>query len=119
MPRVSEGSFVVDARRLLASWLDAPKPMFRRGNNDHGADFVVEQGRTRLVVECKATSESAGVGLAIAQVKAIASQVHRTAVPVVAVPFMGEVGKRLCAEAGVCWFDLSGNAHIVAPGLRI
>jgi hypothetical protein len=39
--------------------------------------------------------------------------------PVVAVPFMGDVGKRLCADAGVSWFDLSGNAHIVAPGLRI
>jgi hypothetical protein len=32
---------------------------------------------------------------------------------------MGEVGKRLCEEADVSWFDLSGNAHIVAPGLRI
>jgi hypothetical protein len=32
---------------------------------------------------------------------------------------MGEVGKRLCADGGVSWFDLSGNAHVVAPGLRI
>jgi hypothetical protein len=32
---------------------------------------------------------------------------------------MGEVGRRLCEEANVSWFDLSGNAHIVAPGLRI
>ena len=39
--------------------------------------------------------------------------------PIVAVPYMGDVGKKLCADAGVSWFDLSGNARIVAPGLRI
>jgi len=41
------------------------------------------------------------------------------AVPVVAVPYMGDLGKRLCAEADVSWFDLSGNADIDAPGLRV
>ena len=34
------------------------------------------------------------------------------------VPYMGEVGQRLCEEAKVCWLDLSGNAHF-APGLRV
>jgi DNA-binding MarR family transcriptional regulator len=37
----------------------------------------------------------------------------------VAVPYMGEVGQRLCEEAEVCWLDLSGNAHLAAPGLRV
>ena len=32
---------------------------------------------------------------------------------------MVERGRRLCADAGVSWLDLSCNAHIVAPGLRI
>ncbi|MBI5544972.1 MAG: helix-turn-helix domain-containing protein, partial [Deltaproteobacteria bacterium] len=36
-----------------------------------------------------------------------------------AVPYMGEVGRKVCAEAGVGWLDLSGNAHIIAPGLRV
>jgi hypothetical protein len=40
-------------------------------------------------------------------------------VPIVAVPFMGETGRRLCAEAGVSWVDLSGNAWIDAPGQQI
>lgn len=40
-------------------------------------------------------------------------------VPVVAVPYMGETGRRLCAEAGVSWIDLSGNAWIEAPGKQI
>ncbi len=32
---------------------------------------------------------------------------------------MGDVGKRLCAEAGIGWLDLSGNACLSAPGLRV
>ncbi len=41
------------------------------------------------------------------------------AIPLVATPFMGESGRARCDEAGVGWFDLSGNASIRAPGLRI
>ncbi len=37
----------------------------------------------------------------------------------VAVPFMGETGRQLCQEKGVGYVDLSGNAHIEAPGLLI
>jgi len=40
-------------------------------------------------------------------------------VPLVAVPFMGDAGRKLCAEADVAWLDLSGNARIFAPGLYI
>jgi DNA-binding MarR family transcriptional regulator len=29
------------------------------------------------------------------------------------------VGRQLCAEAGVNWLDLSGNAHLEAPGLHV
>jgi hypothetical protein len=32
---------------------------------------------------------------------------------------MGEAGRQRCEAAGVSWFDLSGNARIVGPGLRI
>jgi hypothetical protein len=32
---------------------------------------------------------------------------------------MGSVGQRICERADVSWIDLSGNAHIVAPGVRI
>lgn len=38
---------------------------------------------------------------------------------VLMVPFMGEKGHAICEEAGVCWLDLSGNAQIIAPGLRV
>jgi hypothetical protein len=35
------------------------------------------------------------------------------------VPFMTDAGRRACEGARLPWFDLSGNAHIVAPGLRV
>ena len=40
-------------------------------------------------------------------------------VPVVAVPFMGETGRRICAEAKLSWIDLSGNTWIDAPNRQI
>lgn len=41
------------------------------------------------------------------------------AVPVVVVPYMGAAGARMCDASGVNWLDLSGNAAIHAPGLRV
>jgi hypothetical protein len=32
---------------------------------------------------------------------------------------MGPAGRERCEEAKVGWLDLSGNAHLVAPGLRV
>jgi predicted transcriptional regulator len=40
-------------------------------------------------------------------------------VPIIAVPYMGETGRRLSQEAGVSWIDLSGNAWIDAPGRHV
>ena len=35
------------------------------------------------------------------------------------VPFMTKRGKDFCSMTDVSWFDLSGNAHIITPRLRI
>ncbi len=48
-----------------------------------------------------------------------ASKAGKRAIPVVAVPFMGPAGRARCEEANVGWLDLSGNAHLVGPGLRV
>ncbi|MCC6157884.1 MAG: MarR family transcriptional regulator [Deltaproteobacteria bacterium] len=40
-------------------------------------------------------------------------------VPLVAVPYMGEVGRRLCENADIGWIDLSGNALIRAKDLFV
>lgn len=84
-----------------------------------GVDLVVSAGRFNFVVECKASGDAAPVGSAVRTVKEFAARSKKKNIPLVAVPFMGQVGKRLSEEAGVCWLDLSGNAHLVAPGLRV
>lgn len=40
-------------------------------------------------------------------------------IPLLAVPYMGATGQMACKAAGRSWIDLSGNADIQAPGLRI
>ena len=107
------------AQELLAEWLGVPASAFRAGARvgDEEIDLLVKSDWGRLVVEFKGSAATASVRGAIEQVRRLASAPHHIAV--VAVPHMGEVGRRLCEEEGVSWFDLSGNAHLVARGLRI
>ncbi len=106
------------ARRLLEEWL-GDSPTASTSTRDAGVDLLVNYGTRRLVVEVKGSAGAAVVGNAISQAKQYAAAISRSAIPVIAVPFMGDVGRGLCDEAGVSWFDLSGNARILAPGLRI
>lgn len=83
------------------------------------ADAVIELAGATLVVEYKGSGATAPISAAIEQVKRSASAVGRRAIPLVVVPFMGPVGRRRCEEAQVAWLDLSGNARIFAPGIRV
>jgi hypothetical protein len=116
-----ERTAVAESRHLLTTWLGPPKPRFRTEKSDDSAvDIVIEQGRNRFVVaQLKAASSSASVGTALEQLKSYAAHVGRNVTPILGVLYMGDAGRRLCSEAQVSWFDLSGNANIVAPGIRI
>jgi hypothetical protein len=82
-------------------------------------DAVVAAVGQRFVVELGAAG-SAGPVMRWAERAADAAEaLGEGAIPVVAVPYMGPSGKEACARAGVSWLDLSGNARIVAPGIRI
>lgn len=83
-------------------------------------DLIAQAGGFIFVVECKSKGEAASAVIAARQVRAYAEHFKKKAIPVVAVPYMGEVGRKLCDEAGVSWLDLSGNAHLFGPpGLRV
>jgi hypothetical protein len=119
----SEASALAQATRLLGGWLDAPEiraePRVRAEHHVLQPDLVIEHGKLRMVVEYKASGDAAAVGHAIEQAKRYATALGKSTLPIVATSFMGPVGQRLCDEADVSWFDISGNAHIVGPGLRI
>lgn len=83
------------------------------------ADAIVEIAGNIFVIEWKGSSAVARVADAARQARRYAAKVGKRALPVVAVPFMGPAGRARCEEASVGWLDLSGNAHLVGPGLRV
>jgi hypothetical protein len=107
------------AESLLKGWLSGDAKITLPRAQDVGGDLVARDGDAILVIEVKRLAEPGWLGGAIDQARAAARTVGRNAVPVIVVPFMAEGGRRLCEQSKVSWFDLSGNAHIEAPGLRI
>ncbi len=65
------------------------------------------------------TWESSSRVAAVARALRRLGETGDEAIPLLVVPYMGDSGGALCADAGVSWLDLSGNAHIVGSGLRI
>jgi len=94
------------------------QPAAGRGKPEQ-ADLWVGVGEFSFVVVLKTTGEAAAVAMAARSARQFSEQWKKKSIPLVAVPYMGEVGQRLCDETDVCWLDLSGNAHLVAPGLRV
>jgi DNA-binding MarR family transcriptional regulator len=94
------------------------QPASGRGKPE-GVELVVAVGDFNFAVEWKTAGEATAVAMAARSARRFAEQWKKKSIPLVAVPYMGEVGRRLCEEADVCWLDLSGNAHLVAPGLRV
>jgi hypothetical protein len=82
-------------------------------------DALLEGGGHRFIVEWKGSAGAAVVAHAAETVRQAAAALRPSAVPLVAVPYMGAVGRERCARAGVGWLDLSGNAAIRTPGLHI
>jgi hypothetical protein len=82
-------------------------------------DLLVTVENFKFAVECRMSGQAAAVTMALRSACNFAHQLKQETIPLIAVPYMGEVGRRLCEEAKVGWLDMSGNAHLVAPGLRV
>lgn len=102
---------------LLGLTSEKPKPVSAASSPE--ADAVFDLGGYRFVVEWKNSNGLAQISQAADQVQRHTSALGKRAIPLVAVPFMGPVGRERCREAGINWLDLSGNAHILAPGIRV
>jgi hypothetical protein len=86
------------------------------------ADFELVVDGYRFVAEYKGIASSSAIARGIQTVQRLATEAtthNSSEIPVLIVPCMGPVGRQLCAASHISWFDLSGNASIVAPGLRI
>jgi hypothetical protein len=111
---------------LLAELLEcdpsSAKVSFHKGSEhgvlNGGIDASIRVCDIPFIVEYKRSGTVAMVAEGIRKLRA-AVDVPEGPVRLLVVPFMGELGRRRCQEAGIAWIDLSGNADISAPGVRV
>jgi hypothetical protein len=82
-------------------------------------DYFISAKDHRFAVEYKSLASSGHVSNAVKQLVRHGELTKRRETPLLVVPFMGDVGRAICKVSGISWLDLSGNARITAPGLRI
>ena len=82
-------------------------------------DCSISLPGNRFLVEYKSSASVGALATAVDRLRKYAESHRGGGLPLMVVPFMGQVGRELCEKSGVSWLDLSGNAQIAAPGLRI
>jgi hypothetical protein len=106
---------------ILANFLELPESKVnvvpQEGKID--PDFLVKASRYHFLVECKGTAARAPLLMALQQIEKIKDFFQKDAIPLIVVPYMGKSGIDFCQDHDLSWIDLSGNAHIKAPGLFI
>lgn len=103
----------------LAELLGVPiqKVKLRELSDNGSADWSAITPDHEFYIEYKSSASAGPLAGAVDRLR----QLRKTAtkhIPLLVVPYMGQVGMDLCAKSGISWFDLSGNARITGPGLR-
>jgi hypothetical protein len=89
----------------------------RRLQREDRPALVAEVGSFRFIVEFRESSLVAPIVSGIEQLKRYPAE--SSDIRLLVTPFMGETGTGVCAKEGISWLDLSGNADVSAPGLRL
>lgn len=105
---------------ILASLLECPRDKIHlvHVSESQNVDFAISSPKHRFVGEYKTNATTASITSAVNDLSRFVNGDSKTT-PLIIVPFMGEVGRRICDESQMSWLDLSGNAKIVASDLRI
>ncbi len=82
-------------------------------------DYAISVSDYRFMAEYKSHASTSAVASAIDGLERSAKTNPKAGRPLIIVPFMGQVGQQLCDQSRISWLDLSGNAKILAKGLRI
>ena len=106
---------------LFAKWLKVSKSKMRITDQYHNrkVDGFFKLGKHEFIIDIKSSSNSVQVTSAIQHLKNNLIRFRGSPIPLIVVPFMGDVGRKLCEDSSVSWADLSGNADISAPNLRV
>lgn len=107
---------LIAGAHLLQDLLGIPEADQRdpAGDASDIARFNVDARKMALAWKSKGDVAQVAAGIRL-----LKQNIDDNALLVLLVPFMGNTGQALCEKAQICWLDLSGNAHLVAPGLRI
>lgn len=106
---------------ILAKLLELPEKdvVVVSQESNTGLDFLLKAAGYHFQVECKSSSSRAPLLMALRQITEARNYLDKEDIPLIVVPYMGRSGTDLCKEYGLSWIDLSGNAHVKAPGLLI
>ena len=106
---------------MLRELVGPPAPVESRPDEIGGGeeDLIIRAGEHVFVVEAKSSSRTAHVNQAIETLRRAQQRLGAEPILLVAVPFMGETGRKVCREKGVSYLDLCGNAHVQASGLLL
>ena len=101
----------------LAEIFDVPRLAVGADNSGRRCDAVLSVNGLAFALEWKRSGSLGHVAAAVRQLEMAQSSLPDETIPLLAVPYMGEAARERCAQAGLPWLDLSGNARIVAPGI--
>lgn len=81
-------------------------------------DAIARIGGLTFLLEYKQSGKVSSIVEAIDRLADTRDQGH-PGIWLLVVPYMYEHGRARCREAGISWIDLSGNADISGPGMRV
>ncbi len=125
MKNKSEENAINTAADLLCTWL-ACKPS--QINNElelsddqlqgYTVDATIHIKDLVFIIEYKNSGDINSVKNGLRQLNNVTSN-KKSIIKTLVVPYMYELGRNYCNEANISWLDLSGNANITGPGIRI
>ena len=122
---------IEQARERLGELLGLDVELCHQSQAETGGDATVCAGHFSFHLVWRASSSPGKLLSAIERLRQTQARRNKTsgsrsgspeirqAIALLVVPFMGEAGSKQCRQVGLSWIDLSGNADIQAPGLRI
>src|ERR1700722_2532054 len=76
-------------------------------------NYMISVAGHRFMAEYKSNASAGSVAVAIDCLKRSSETMTDAGLPLIVVPFMGEVGRQLCDQSPISWLALCGNAKIV------
>lgn len=104
---------------VVPETMDVQRNPSSHDNSKPRLDILVDVAGFSFAVEWRSSNALPSIASGIDTLRQATGTKRNDVIPLLAVPYMTPTGTEHCENAEVSWLDLSGNAHIVAPGLRI